>query len=109
MGLCLSTGNECFLTAKSCFSHLKKKCFHSLTGSLLESTNVLYESSLSTETQSPFLPPQPPTPSASAPLTFSHPPHFVDVKLPDLRDLAAMHKTCYMVLALLFRASHVFL
>lgn len=49
-----------------------------------------------------------PTPSASMPLTFSHPPHFVDVKLPDLRDPAAMHKTCHTVLALLLRANHVF-
>lgn len=39
----------------------------------------------------------------------SHLLHFVDVKLLDLRDPTAMHKTCHTLLALLLRASHVFL
>lgn len=57
----------------------------------------------------PVLPPHPPTPSAS--ICFSPlaaPPHFVDVKLFDLRDPVAMHKTCHTVLVLLLRTNQVF-
>lgn len=51
----------------------------------------------------------PPLPSNALCQYASHLSHFVDVKLLDLRDPAAMHKTCHTLLALLLRANHVFL
>lgn len=78
-------------------------CHIHATKMLLESASLYSANYLS-----PYPSSLPPMPSASMPLTLSQPLHFVNVKLLDLRDLVAMHKTCHTVLVLLLRPNYDF-
>lgn len=89
------TRSNAFFFSSLCLIHATKM--------LLESTSLYSANYLSPHPSS-----SPPMPSASMPLTLGQPLHFVNVKLLDLRDLVAMHKTCHTLLALLLRPNYDF-